>query len=568
MGAIRWLGIGLLVGLVVALSGCQPEASNCSVDSECGPGEVCAEAGGLLFVGGVCVARAPQTFRDAGDAGDAAIPPDGSDASCIPQSCQENAQECGQMPNTCGGTPQECGDCSGDFHCNGGECTDQVCQPPSCQDMGAECGSVFDDNCSQFIECGACASGQQCEDNRCCQPTTCAELGVSCGTYTDGCGSTIQCGPSSCIADIAAGLAHTCVARGDGSVLCWGANESGQLGKGDFSEAPTPTSLSMANAQFDALAIGAGSSHSCALSRDGSLWCWGANGVPGTCYGQLGTSDDCNALSGTNRPVRPVDLSEVSGEVVELVSMRDSNCLRTDTGLIYCWGRGTEGQVGDGANSSDNLAPTQVEGLSAPSIEVALSDCYGCALTSETVVCWGDHDDGCSGDGQPNSAVELHSEFSFDETSALAGGGAHNCFSSVSGQIHCFNDNRFGQLGISNSTPRSTTPVEVTALDDQTIVDVVAGATHTCALTEVGTVSCWGDNQYGKLGNGSEVDSDQPVEVEFPRAARQITAGIEHTCAVLETNVVQCWGKNFDGQLGTGESGANTFSTQPVTVDF
>ena len=91
---------------------------------------------------------------------------------------------------------------------------------------------------------------------------------------------------------------------------------------------------------------------------------------------------------------------------------------------------------------------------------------------------------------------------------------------------------------------------------DKGVTAVSAGNAHTCAVVR-GGVKCWGNGQYGKLGDGSESKKDVPVDVKglepgTDKGVTAVSAGKQHTCAVLRGGGVKCWGDGNDGQLGNG----------------
>ncbi len=142
---------------------------------------------------------------------------------------------------------------------------------------------------------------------------------------------------------------------------------------------------------------------------------------------------------------------------------------------------------------------------------------------------------------------------------AVASGGYHTC-AVVAGQVWCWGQNKYGQLG-SGTTTDSSTPVQV-AGGLTNVTAIVAGESHTCALTN-GSVYCWGWNISGQIGDGSTANRSTPVRVANLTGVTAIAAGDEHTCAVASGSV-KCWGWNRDGELGISSSTA--FSTTPVTV--
>jgi len=93
---------------------------------------------------------------------------------------------------------------------------------------------------------------------------------------------------------------------------------------------------------------------------------------------------------------------------------------------------------------------------------------------------------------------------------------------------------------------------------------IAIGLYHSCAITPSGGVKCWGDNDYGQLGNGTTTDSKTPVDVlHLDGSAISIAASGEYTCVLTSQRGVKCWGKNWNGQLGDG---TRTSRSAPVDV--
>jgi E3 ubiquitin-protein ligase HERC3 len=151
----------------------------------------------------------------------------------------------------------------------------------------------------------------------------------------------------------------------------------------------------------------------------------------------------------------------------------------------------------------------------------------------------------------------------------VAVGGTHACALLDDGDVKCWGENAFGQLGQGDNTDRGGTldqmgnnlpVIDLGAPGD--VTHIAAGTDHQCALIGKGVVKCWGRNDSGQLGLGT-IDSRgdgpgemgaslPPVDVDPGHMVKQLAAGGAHTCALLDDQSVKCWGANFAGQLGEG----------------
>src|SRR5437870_1340149 len=205
---------------------------------------------------------------------------------------------------------------------------------------------------------------------------------------------------------------------------------------------------------------------------------------------------------------------------------------------------------------------------------VDLGAFYSCALLQDgTVRCWGQNDLGQLGNGTTTSSSTPVAVTGITGAAAVTAGGFHTCARFPDGTLECWGRNDAGQLGDPATTSfNSVTPVRVIGIT--TAVTVTAGGFHTCALLADGTVRCWGENDFGQLGNGTSdptpgtptTVNPTPVTVSGITTAVAISAGGWHTCALLQHGTVPCWPQNTYGQLGHCTTIAPSFPTRSPTL--
>jgi len=330
---------------------------------------------------------------------------------------------------------------------------------------------------------------------------------------------------------IAAGGRHSCALMA-GKVLCWGANERGQLGVGDAEARSVPTPV-VGDLSFTQIA--AGLAHTCGVTRGGEAYCWGNDDK-----GQLGDA----TFTSRSAPVR------VAGsQSFRLVRAGQTHtCGLTTVGDVLCWGNNAHGQLGDGTTTARSAPVSVAGGLRFVALSVGWN--HTCAITGDGLAqCWGANASGQIGNGT-RADVRVPVAISTPGTvTSLSAGGTHSCAVTGAGEGLCWGGNSFGQLGTGGIADQLTpAPVATTAR----FASVTVGGVHSCGRTRSGQAWCWGRNVYGQLGDGTNVSRDVPTRVAGSVVFSALNATGAHTCGMVGDGEMWCWGFNVEGQLGDG----------------
>ncbi len=338
------------------------------------------------------------------------------------------------------------------------------------------------------------------------------------------------------VSRIAAGGNQTCIVD-KGKAKCWGENDGGQLGEGTFENRNTPVDVTVLADEISFISVGY--KHTCVLTKNGDVMCWGG-GWTGRLEG------------GTDGGYRAVAAGGFH------------TCLVTRAGGAQCWGGNALSGMGNDTEG-DPGTPADVTGLTDGIQGISAGVEFSCAIHNGGAICWGLNDAGQLGDGTFTSSLDPREVLGLTSgVKAIVAGVFHTCALTAGGEVWCWGENLSGELG-DGSYQSSPVPVKVGGLEAG-IQAVVVGGSHTCVLTKAGGVKCWGGNAGGQLGDGTTTDRNVPADVSgLTSGVVAIAAGGSHTCAMMSDGSVKCWGQNEEGQLGNG---TNTSSNTPVNVTF
>jgi alpha-tubulin suppressor-like RCC1 family protein len=334
----------------------------------------------------------------------------------------------------------------------------------------------------------------QLSDQSSSDAATCGVCDGSC--YDDVCNGAQVVGA-------AMGYGYGCALLKDGTVWCWGNNAYGEVKNPPGGVPGGPVQIvGLSNVT----GIVGGAAHVCAVESDASVWCWGIND-----YGELGhtpgTGGDLTCFG--NAYCNPIP-SKVAGIPAKQVGVgRWTTCAVTTTGGLSCWGFNGSGQLGQGGAPSDGTAtPTVVPGLPSVSI-IRVSKFPGdnvCVIdTTHSVWCWGNNDFGQLGNG-----------------------------AKTGNQSTCY------EPGLPMTHTCNSVPTKLTTITN--VVDV-APSNSTCAALTDGTVWCWGEARGGEMGNGPFDAGSQLVPTQVANVSNATNVeGNQTMCAMTNAGSISCWG--------------------------
>jgi alpha-tubulin suppressor-like RCC1 family protein len=332
---------------------------------------------------------------------------------------------------------------------------------------------------------------------------------------------------------MAAGGSHTCSVFSNSTINCWGNNANGQLGNGTTMNEKIPKRV---NGVLGATVVKAGGAHTCAVFESGVVKCWGANN-----FGQLGNSSNTESTT-------PVSVNGLIAP--EKITAGTSHTCALSGALVQCWGDNSSGQLGSNGTASSTV-PQSVPAFASAPTAISAGGAHTCAMLSNmNVMCWGKNDKGQLGNNTTTNSTSPVPVSNITTAIAISAGGSHTCALLTNGTVQCWGDNSSGQLG--NLSTTDSLVATTTALTGGLAVS--AGGSHTCALLANASLQCWGENKFGQVGNGERPISKKPIAVPGIAGASAVGAGQRSTCVnqLNQQNETFCLGDNEFGQIGNG----------------
>ena len=317
----------------------------------------------------------------------------------------------------------------------------------------------------------------------------------------------------------------------------------------EFVSAETPTSKTHSSV------LATGNSHTCAILENGSAMCWGLDN-----YGQLGDGGDATNL------IKPTSFVSIDGgqTVAQIYARQLRTCIVLDDNSASCWGFNPDGQAGDDSTNTYKSPSVKVEfpqGKGVKSMGMGLK--HTCAiLEDDTLTCWGLDSHGALGNGDSDTSDKYTPQTittpSDRKVVKVEPGETHTCILLDDGGVMCWGRDNAGQLGNGDTSDTIHAPSSNVELPEgRAATDLSVGNHHSCALLDNGSITCWGLNNYGQLGENTTTNRRIPVYAHLPTGspAVSVSVGPHSSCAILENSSVYCWGHNHYGRLGIGVTG-------------
>jgi alpha-tubulin suppressor-like RCC1 family protein len=340
-----------------------------------------------------------------------------------------------------------------------------------------------------------------------------------------------------------AGYDGTCALNRFGELVCWGANDWGQLGDDEAA----PDAALVLPFLSNPTDVGIGSDFICAVTDAGAVQCWGTTAV-------LGREFMTSFNSGGTGEVPGVD------HVTQIAAGTRHACAIREDRTVVCWGVAHPWPVFDGTFTDSTFSSlARVTPGIDDAIDIGTSGVMTCALRAGgTVWCWGFNFEGILGTGMTDSGPDP--VVGIDDATDLSVGDGFACAIRADGSVWCWGGNATGSAGCPSCGDVAEMPARVAGLDGLTIEELETGGAHACVRTSDATVYCWGANDAGQLGPTAGARNPTALAIEGLIGVREIALGLHHTCARTDDGI-SCFGASGQRQLGDGRNNHSTDSS-------
>ena len=489
---------------------------------------------------------------------------------------QETDTDCGG-PNCRALKPCDSGGkCQVDDDCSNKYCKNDVCTKPTCTDgaknqdeTGLDCGGptcrgVQSKKCPDNQGCAAsadCSSGF-CSSANFCSPAGCAN-GAKDNNETDK-----DCGGDDCRSSSPCALTKACVIHADcASAACVG-NKCVAASCSDSIQNQGETAVDCGGPTCSPAGKTCATPKACAANRDcSSGFCLNDKCSDQCLANPVVLGCPCSSGVACNGPAQKLRLICTGGEwKANSACLASENCVSADgscaTIVPACAGKTKGYAYCEGVDTLRTCGDDLVTAASKTCAGVCSAGACVAAVCGDKKTQAGEEcDDGNAVAGDGCEPTTCHKS----AVTAFGLGENHSCALLKDGYVRCWGNNEYGQLGQgSTAYLAEKQPYEIPVLDvGGSVTALAAGQEHTCALLTDGSVRCWGRNSEGELGLGNiTAHSDKTPHaigaVKLGEKAIAISAKSYSTCALLASKAVRCWGPNSSGELGLG-------NTQPLS---
>ncbi|CAA6825278.1 MAG: Proprotein convertase subtilisin/kexin type 7 [uncultured Sulfurovum sp.] len=329
---------------------------------------------------------------------------------------------------------------------------------------------------------------------------------------------------------------NTVATKSNGALYVWGWNAAGFVGDGTTIDRHTPTRIGTAT---NWRSVSKGHGYTLAINNAGELYAWGYNS-----YGQLGDGTT------TNRDM-PIRIGSATNWTSVGAGSKHALAINSD-GELYAWGGNWFGQVGDGT-TTHKYSPTRI-GTATNWVSVSGGYYHSIAINSDgELYAWGYGGNGQLGTG---GSYDRHTPWRIGTAtnwSIISAGYAHNVAINSDGELYTWGSNDYGQLG-DGTTEILLTPTHIGTETNWNSVS--AGMDHTLAINSNEELYAWGGNENGQLGDGNTTNIFTPTRISPTINWKSVSAGGNYqqayTAAISSIGVLYVWGNNDYGQLGDG----------------